>query len=545
MTNTPQNQLLTTLESLSRINDTLSQDDAITKDLNYLTEKVHNFKVIVPIIGKFSSGKSTLLNRYLGENYLKTDIAPETAIATELCYAEEERLLIHYLDGSTPKAQTLSRLDSLVIEENMAFIQVFLNNAILKSHENIILVDMPGFDARNQVHHQAIARYLERGDYFISLMPIDIPFDHSIIERLAEIYFDYGKEVSCLLSKAARKSATQREENKQQLAKTLQDNLQAEVEVGYIETQAANDLNMGDFERQLDKAANNFDALLLDRYNPLVLEKLEHIENIIQRMRHLSEAGDIELKEQIIAAQVEFKRIESSLRSDIASFENKLCHIGKETLIGQAQSALNAALPQLVTAAKSNSLNNAIAEILRPILQGQLSQLIHAELETLELKIGQILTSDELNLNLSIQLPPAEKELLLNDTISIVSTVVALFFPQHRIGKLILAAMSLFFGNRQREEENPDALIEEQVRNEVIPQALNQVILHVDTEITKVAGHIKQQFMQSFASERSSYEKLINDLLLEQENKQKDYEEKHGLYTQVLEELTELKTTLS
>jgi len=545
MTNTPQNQLLTTLESLSRINDTLSQDDAITKDLNYLTEKVHNFKVIVPIIGKFSSGKSTLLNRYLGENYLKTDIAPETAIATELCYAEEERLLIHYLDGSTSKAQALSSLDSLVIEENMAFIQVFLNNAILKSHENIILVDMPGFDARNQAHHQAIARYLERGDYFISLMPIDIPFDHSIIERLTEIYFDYGKEVSCLLSKAARKSVTQREENKQQLAKTLQDSLQTEVEVGYIETQAANDLNMSDFERQLDKAGNNFDALLLDRYNPLVLEKLEHIENIIQRMRHLSEAGDIELKEQIIAAQAEFKRIEASLRSDIASFENKLCHIGKETLIGQAQSALNAALPQLVTAAKSNSLNNAIAEILRPILQGQLSQLIHAELETLELKIGQILTSDELNLNLSIQLPPAEKELLLNDTISIVSTVVALFFPQHRIGKLILAAMSLFFGNRQREEENPDALIEEQVRNEVIPQALNQVILHVDTEITKVAGHIKQQFMQSFASERNSYEKLINDLLLEQENKQKDYEEKHGLYTQVLKELTELKTTLS
>jgi hypothetical protein len=175
--------------------------------------------VIVPIIGKFSSGKSTLLNRYLGENYLKTDIAPETAIATELCYAEEEHLFIHYLDGSTPTQQDLNSLDSLVIDERMAFIQIFLNNATLKKHENIILVDMPGFDARNQAHHKAIACYLERGDYFISLMPIDIPFDipfdHSIIERLAEIYFDYGKQVSCLLSKAARKPVAQREENNQ------------------------------------------------------------------------------------------------------------------------------------------------------------------------------------------------------------------------------------------------------------------------------------------------------------------------------------------
>jgi len=133
-----QAKLLSTLVSLDGMNKTISKDDLISQDLAYLTEKIRTFKVIVPIIGKFSSGKSTLLNRYLGENYLKTDIAPETAIATELCYAEEERLLIHYLDGSTPKAQELSSLDSLVIEENMAFIQVFLNNANMKSHENII-----------------------------------------------------------------------------------------------------------------------------------------------------------------------------------------------------------------------------------------------------------------------------------------------------------------------------------------------------------------------------------------------------------------------
>jgi len=545
MTNTQQNQLLTTFESLGRINDTLSQDEAITKDLNYLSEKVRDFKVIVPIIGKFSSGKSTLLNRYLGENYLKTDIAPETAIATELCYAEEERLLIHYLDGSTPTQQTLSSLDSLVIDESMAFIQVFLKNAILQAHENIILVDMPGFDARNQAHHKAIACYLERGDYFISLMPIDIPFDHSIIERLAEIYFDYGKQVSCLLSKAARKSATQREENKQQLAKTLRETLQTEVEVGYIETQVTNDLNMGDFERQLDKAGNNFDALLADRYHPLVLKTLERIENTLQRIKHLSEAGDIELKEQIVAAQAEFKRIEATLQSDISMFENKLCNIGKETLIGQAQSALNGALPQLVSAAKSNSLNNAIAEILRPILQGQLTQLIQTELASLEMKIGQINASDELNLNLSIQIPPAEKDQFMNEAASLVSAVATLFFPQHKIGQMILTAISLLFGMQSNSEpENQDALIEAKVCNEIIPQAINQAMVHIDTEITKAAQHLKQQFMQSFEQERQNYQTLITDLQSEQGEKQRDYQAKCQEYTQALAELTHLKTTL-
>ncbi len=43
-------------------------------------------QLVIPIVGNFSAGKSTLLNRFLGSSVLPTGITPETSLATELHY---------------------------------------------------------------------------------------------------------------------------------------------------------------------------------------------------------------------------------------------------------------------------------------------------------------------------------------------------------------------------------------------------------------------------------------------------------------------------
>ena len=45
----------------------------------------------IPFVGDFSSGKSSLLNAYIGSDLLPTNILPETAVAYELYYAEDEK----------------------------------------------------------------------------------------------------------------------------------------------------------------------------------------------------------------------------------------------------------------------------------------------------------------------------------------------------------------------------------------------------------------------------------------------------------------------
>ncbi len=47
---------------------------------------------MIPVVGNFSAGKSTLLNRFLEKSVLPTAITPETSLATELHYSANERI---------------------------------------------------------------------------------------------------------------------------------------------------------------------------------------------------------------------------------------------------------------------------------------------------------------------------------------------------------------------------------------------------------------------------------------------------------------------
>ena len=42
-------------------------------------EKLDKFQVVTPIVGKFSTGKSSLVNALLGKDYLGVKLTPETS----------------------------------------------------------------------------------------------------------------------------------------------------------------------------------------------------------------------------------------------------------------------------------------------------------------------------------------------------------------------------------------------------------------------------------------------------------------------------------
>ena len=96
----------------------------------------------MPLIGGFSSGKSSAINRFLGENILSVKITPETAIATELRFSENPRLEAFKDDGSF---DTFANFEEITNMQNYSFVRLCVNNARIQSIEPFILVDMPGF----------------------------------------------------------------------------------------------------------------------------------------------------------------------------------------------------------------------------------------------------------------------------------------------------------------------------------------------------------------------------------------------------------------
>jgi predicted GTPase len=76
-----------TLQSLIDIQRDCEISSQRTEDLK---DAVDNMNLLVPVVGEFSAGKSSLLNKFIGKNLLSVGIAPETAVPAELYYSEIE-----------------------------------------------------------------------------------------------------------------------------------------------------------------------------------------------------------------------------------------------------------------------------------------------------------------------------------------------------------------------------------------------------------------------------------------------------------------------
>lgn len=171
-----------------------------------LRQDIAEAELIVPVVGAFSAGKSTLINAFLGDSLLPVDITPETALATELRYSESE-----YIEA----IKTNNELDRYDIAEIGAineqahqyqYAKVFLNSEQIKKILPLVLVDMPGFDSPLDLHHRAILTYLSRGSHYAVLISVEEgTVTRSTLRQLSEFH-EFDKTFSVFLSKANLRS---------------------------------------------------------------------------------------------------------------------------------------------------------------------------------------------------------------------------------------------------------------------------------------------------------------------------------------------------
>lgn len=171
-----------------------------------LIKNVSDTELIVPVVGGFSAGKSTLINSWLGDEVLSTNLTPETALATELRYSIDDYIEAVKADGGIDKYELNQSEEIKNNASQYQYLKLYLNNDKLKSIDPLVLVDMPGFDSPLELHNTAIMNYLNRGIYFIVLTSIeDGNLTKSTLREL-ENMAEFGKDFSFCLSKANLKS---------------------------------------------------------------------------------------------------------------------------------------------------------------------------------------------------------------------------------------------------------------------------------------------------------------------------------------------------
>jgi len=187
------------------IADTALQSDEVTR----LQNDIEHTELLVPVIGAFSAGKSSLLNTFLGETILSVGLTPETELATELRYSSDPHLLAMRLDGSAERMDVTALATLKTRAHEFTHLQLYLDNPRLKALPSLVLVDMPGFGSSLSNHNKAIAYYLPRGVHFIVVTSVeDGNITQSMLRQLDDLH-TYGRAFTFLLNKTNLRSDEQ------------------------------------------------------------------------------------------------------------------------------------------------------------------------------------------------------------------------------------------------------------------------------------------------------------------------------------------------
>lgn len=199
----------TYLNYLKAILPLLAETSLQVDEVMRLQNDIEHTELLVPVIGAFSAGKSSLLNAFLVEDVLGIGLTPETELATELRYSSDPHLLAIRLDGTTERLD-VSALTTMKTRANkFTHLQLYLDNPRLKASPSLVLVDMPGFGSSLANHNKAIAYYLPRGVHFIVVTSVeDGNITQSMLRQLDDLQ-TYERDFTFLLNKTNLRSDEQ------------------------------------------------------------------------------------------------------------------------------------------------------------------------------------------------------------------------------------------------------------------------------------------------------------------------------------------------
>jgi len=235
------------IDYLSKVENEISKTkliDSIVQRFHFedSVRAIEETELLIPVIGAFSAGKSSLLNSFLGENRLPEKITPETALATELRYSENPRIEAVHSDKTVEKfsIEDIEKIKDRA--EEFKYLRMYLKNNNLKKIEPLILVDMPGFESPLDLHNQAIMEYINRGVHYIVLTSVEDGSLTKSMRRQLENIQEYERGFSFFLSKTNLKPKDEVEEIKQQVQEQLEDYFDLSDEIGLVDNNGGESL---------------------------------------------------------------------------------------------------------------------------------------------------------------------------------------------------------------------------------------------------------------------------------------------------------------
>ena len=480
--------------------------------------QINSFVMKVPFVGLFSAGKSSLLNKILGENLLSVQITPETAIATELHYtAGEEAFYGHKADQ---EQVSLTRTDienqnfksffDAGSETDYGWVSTHINAPVLQKFPHICLVDLPGLESDFTSHTRMIDQYIQQSLAYCIVVSIeDGELKASTQQFLQELKIN-NTPIILIITKSDIKN----DDDTQAIAERIEASITALLKSPPLRTVVVSARRSKNIDAVID-AIGTIEDKAEQQFNKVVtLPIVSKLTFLIQSLDRLIEMDDVNIEQLQADKQMHRQEIDSfrkKLTHDTQQLETKTRAI-IDNIIDRTESSLITQLDMLANnLVQGQEISTAIENIVRlAVSEGVQNELVpavdkyikHVEAELPEnLKIGSV----ELNFNniddsefsftdITKALSPVLLLLKFHPIVAVISTIVV-----PTLAVVLDMLMSSSKKAKQIEQQTESA------KQALLLNIIPKIKLKVRLEMTKaVIDNIAQakQMMETIVNER-------------------------------------------
>ena len=341
------------MESLNRVIEIAEslEQKSIAERLRAIEERAQNpsAQLILPLIGEFSAGKTSLINALTDSKVLEIASLPTTATLYQIIFgAPENKAVALSAEGEEVELQ----LDALKNDELKKYPTVTLFDTSTKVPKDIIFVDTPGLSSPDPKHREVLTSILPRVDAILLTVDANQAVTRSLIDfvksmRLAE------KPIYLILNKIDTKSPSELQDLKRGIARDV------DLPIDSLICASAYANNISELQQLLTKIQAEKTQIIAKvdalRTKELVGELRSFIAEVLR-----SSSSPKELKEAVRAQERELERLQNNIRQLMERVEEKLSDKVDET-----QSSLRTQLwPSLngILSKKGISYNQEINE---------------------------------------------------------------------------------------------------------------------------------------------------------------------------------------
>ena len=174
--------------------------------------------LVLPLVGEFSSGKTTLINSLTDSKALETATKPTTATIFEVHFgAAESKAIVLDDNGQSTEVADISTLKNSELGDKPV-VTVF--DTSTKVPSSIVLVDTPGLSSPDPRHRQTLIDFLPNADAVLLVADINAQLTRSLTEFVKTMALT-NKQLFLVLTKTDTKSKTEVEASR----KYIEDNL--------------------------------------------------------------------------------------------------------------------------------------------------------------------------------------------------------------------------------------------------------------------------------------------------------------------------------